>query len=151
MQVPTVSQEGPAATTWGWGGMGPVRSKGYKITMAYLLSNHQLVDAARALHNAQEDATHGEQGGNGVPAYLYVLLSVTDDTRAKLVQDPNWLMEDHSGDGQWEEAQEAFADWENDDDTGDWVEEHMAAYGDRWVDWVQPVRELIAVKRRIAH
>jgi hypothetical protein len=114
----------------------------------YLLSDAELVAGALALHNAQEDATFGDQGGNGVPAYLYVLLSVTDDTRAKLVADPNWLMEDHSNDGYWEEAQEAFADWENDEDTGAWVEENLSVHGTRWNEWVQPVRDLVATKSR---
>jgi hypothetical protein len=116
--------------------------------MAYLLSDLELVAAARALHDAQEDATHGDQGGNGVPAYLYVLLSVSDDTRAKLVADPNWLMEDHSNDNNWEEAQEAFGEWENDEDTGAWVDLQMESLGRDWAAWVEPTRELVRQRRQ---
>lgn len=77
--------------------------------MGYLLSDQEIIKAAIALSEANEESVPTE----GVPSYLYVLLNVGDDTRAKLVANPNWLMEDHSNDSHWEEAQEAFSEWEN--------------------------------------
>lgn len=109
--------------------------------MGYLLSDQEIVKAAVALNRAQDDASD-----EGIPAYLYVLLSVSDDTRAKLVADPNWLMEDHSSDGHWEEAQEAFAEWENEVDP-DFVHETFMKLTDDWPMWIPEIREHINARR----
>lgn len=110
--------------------------------MAYLLSDKELVSAARGLNRAQEDEGCG---GDGIPCYLFVLLSVSDDTRAKLVADPNWIMEDHSDDPNWEEAQEAYATWDEIHES--WVARHIEKCGNDWSAWVQPVREFVESTR----
>lgn len=111
----------------------------------YLMGDQDLINAASAMHRAQESASDGEIGGEGIPAYLYVLLSVKDDVRHRLAQDPNWLMEDHASDPDWEAAQEAFADWDH--VHSDWVMGKIEELGNDWPAWVQAIRGLIAHSR----